>query len=144
MVRQVVIAQCGITFDAAALKRANIPDSVFTGHGLPLTPPLPHGPDGAVRTASAPTDSAARDNKRLEAYGYEARESGESERSVLTDAEELAMPVHDELQRKKWWWLLEIVPTNYAWQDGDGTWHEKWGCVLSRFVHSLPSHRRSC
>ncbi|CAL1713203.1 unnamed protein product [Somion occarium] len=40
MVRQVVLSQCGINFDNEALNRARIPNSVFTGVGFPVTPPL--------------------------------------------------------------------------------------------------------
>ncbi|KAI0074015.1 hypothetical protein K474DRAFT_1665915 [Panus rudis PR-1116 ss-1] len=40
MVRQVVQAQCGIVFDREALQRANIPNSIFTGLGFPVTPPM--------------------------------------------------------------------------------------------------------
>lgn len=42
MVRQVVLSQCGITFDSAALLRANMPDSIFRGVGFALCAPLSH------------------------------------------------------------------------------------------------------
>ena len=32
----------------------------------------------------------------------------------------------------KAWWLLEVVPTENAWQDGRGVWHRKWGLHLGR------------
>ncbi|EPQ51108.1 hypothetical protein GLOTRDRAFT_108364 [Gloeophyllum trabeum ATCC 11539] len=43
-------------------------------------------------------------------------------------------PIHDELGWKgKWaWWLLEIVPTSYAWQDKDGVWHKTWSIHFGR------------
>ncbi|KAF8843330.1 hypothetical protein BDN67DRAFT_897217 [Paxillus ammoniavirescens] len=34
-------------------------------------------------------------------------------------------PLFDELKLNKWWWLLEVTPFSYAWQDSDGVWHNK-------------------
>lgn len=149
MVRQVVQAQCGITFDNDALKRANIPDSVFVGEGFPVSPPAtarrppsrhsPHltvrDPDQKRQRSSIEKDAAGQ--KRLEAFGY-GRHSAESDASRASEdstasaasAIDAVQPIHDELVLDKWWWLLEIIPTNYAWQDGKGKWHSKWGSVL--------------
>lgn len=124
------MSQCGITFDDAALKRARIPDSVFTGPGLPLTPPAVHRNGSAVRTSQ---DASTKHMKALEEYGYgSGRRSGESaftdatDGTCSTDAVDVAMPIHDQLAVCPWWWLLECVPTNYAYQDGRGVWHDKW------------------
>ena len=47
-------------------------------------------------------------------------------------------PIDDELAKNKWWWLLEIIPTSYSYQDGRGEWHTKWECVsFSSFVVAL-------
>ncbi|KAF9242615.1 hypothetical protein BU15DRAFT_43880 [Melanogaster broomeanus] len=32
-------------------------------------------------------------------------------------------PLYDELQINKMWWVLEIAPFSYAWQDTNGVWH---------------------
>lgn len=38
-------------------------------------------------------------------------------------------PIHDQLQANPVWWLMEIVPTHYAWQDDKGVWHKEWKYV---------------
>ena len=40
MVRQIALSQCGIIFDRKALERAGIPNDIFTGKELPVTPKL--------------------------------------------------------------------------------------------------------
>ncbi|KAI0365700.1 hypothetical protein BV20DRAFT_953672 [Pilatotrama ljubarskyi] len=52
MVREVVLAQCGIAFDEAALVRANIPESIFRGTGFPL-------PAQTTISGSDPLDTSA-------------------------------------------------------------------------------------
>lgn len=43
-----------------------------------------------------------------------------------TDALE---PLHDELQTNVLWWLLEIFPFPYSWQDASCVWHKTHMCV---------------
>lgn len=43
------------------------------------------------------------------------------------DSIDAVQPLHDELKQKPIWWLLEIIPTHYAFQDGEGVWHSNWG-----------------
>ncbi|KAF8885707.1 hypothetical protein CPB84DRAFT_1850310 [Gymnopilus junonius] len=47
----------------------------------------------------------------------------------LADAVE---PLHDELKLDPLWWLLEIVPLSYSWQDAQGVWHREWSIHLGR------------
>jgi len=35
-------------------------------------------------------------------------------------------PIHDELKIDRLWWLLEIIPLQFSWQDADGVWHRDW------------------
>lgn len=100
MMREVVEAQCGISFDSAALLRENIPDSILAGStqdptdGTTITsPPLP--------TSSSLGDSASGDTTKS---GVQTPQSG-------IDA---LQPIHDELKEDILWWLLEIIPTSYT------------------------------
>ena len=43
-------------------------------------------------------------------------------------------PLHDQLKLLPVWWLLEIIPLDYSWQDGAGRWHTTWGCVVVRIL----------
>jgi hypothetical protein len=33
----------------------------------------------------------------------------------------------DRLKKSKSWWITEIYPTSYKWQDEDGQWVKQWG-----------------
>lgn len=45
------------------------------------------------------------------------------------DAADALQPVHDQLKMNVLWWLLEIIPLHYTWQDNDGLWHRDFGYV---------------
>jgi hypothetical protein len=47
------------------------------------------------------------------------------------DTADALEPLHDVLKVNVMWWLLEIVPSHYSWQDDKGVWHKEWKCVLS-------------
>lgn len=36
-------------------------------------------------------------------------------------------PIHDPLKESKLWWILEIIPMSYNWQDAEGVWHRDFG-----------------
>jgi len=40
-------------------------------------------------------------------------------------------PIHDELAKKKMWWVLEMLPLPFTWQDAQGDWHTDHWCVFS-------------
>jgi len=48
------------------------------------------------------------------------------------DANDALQPLHDELKIDPLWWLLEIVPLQYSWQDAQGVWHREWSIHLGR------------
>lgn len=48
------------------------------------------------------------------------------------DAADASDPIHDELKINPVWWILEILPTHYSWQDDQGVWHKEWNCHLGR------------
>ncbi|KAG2009707.1 hypothetical protein CC2G_012608 [Coprinopsis cinerea AmutBmut pab1-1] len=44
-------------------------------------------------------------------------------------------PIHDRLTgsfKNRLWWLLEIIPLTYSWQDKEGVWHRTWSFHLGR------------
>lgn len=51
----------------------------------------------------------------------------EQQRLDVVDA---LMPMHDQLKIVPLWWLLEIIPREYMWQDERGVWHNDWWCVM--------------
>ncbi|EAU86139.2 hypothetical protein CC1G_03350 [Coprinopsis cinerea okayama7 len=43
-------------------------------------------------------------------------------------------PIHDRLTgsfKNRLWWLLEIIPLTYSWQDKEGVWHRTWSAPSS-------------
>lgn len=43
------------------------------------------------------------------------------------DKTDVTQALHDDLKTMSLWWILEVLPTQYAYQDGNGVWHQKWG-----------------
>jgi len=131
MVKQVLLSDCGIMFDDAALARADIDVSTIvlaspaqqtveqpwrrrsgagtaTTSSAPLT--LPEGGDGE-------DDTIPEGNKKV------------LEAQILSQVPEVRADIHDELKfsfRKLSWsflgyWVLEtIIPATFIWQDADG------------------------
>lgn len=54
-------------------------------------------------------------------------------------------PLDDELVRNPLWWILEIMPMMFSWQDGDGAWHKKirinFGRGRTIYQHQPKFHR---
>lgn len=42
------------------------------------------------------------------------------------DNEDALEPLHDELKASPLWWLLELLPLSYSWQDPEGVWHRTY------------------
>ncbi|THH01914.1 hypothetical protein EW026_g871 [Hermanssonia centrifuga] len=140
MVREVVMSQCGIQFNSDALILAGITDSVFSGIGFALA-----SPGDGDRKCKPPTPlhvhTTTPNAKELEAQA-EARANEHEEdiasESIDSDEVDAIQPIHDELQLNKWWWLLEILPTCYSWQDGKGKIHRKWESVCYHIYLDFP------
>lgn len=140
MVRQVVLSQVGIMFDADALTRANIPSSVFTGAGFPLNPSACEG--GQMQTTLKfvkHEDPFMSPSLKLHVPGTDTGAVGGSDNknntnnddaSEILTAADAVQPIHDELKKNWLWWILEVVPLSYSYQDGKGVWHTKFGYVL--------------
>jgi len=115
MVKQVVLSQCGILFDHAALRRADIEISTIVltdPHQLPIGDLWKNKP----QISNPPSTASGREDTN----GYDAAEGWPADRDVLADR-------HDELKSGKGWWMLEMLPTKYAWQEANGKWKAKWG-----------------
>ncbi|KAF8722698.1 hypothetical protein AX14_009658 [Amanita brunnescens Koide BX004] len=46
------------------------------------------------------------------------------------DATDAVQPIYDQLVQNKLWWILEIMPFLYTWQDVDGRWHKQIRFVM--------------
>ncbi|TFK34717.1 hypothetical protein BDQ12DRAFT_726584 [Crucibulum laeve] len=50
---------------------------------------------------------------------------------TMQDKLEAVQPVYDPLKLNIFWWLLEIIPLHYSWQDEKGVWHKTWSFHLA-------------
>ena len=111
MVREVVASQCGILFDSKAMSIMNVhvdlpPQSFFAA-------PIPSSsqPRNAPPTVQTPAPA---------------------DRDASLDKLDAVEPLHDELKLEPAWWLLEIIPFPFSWQDAKGNWHKRWRWNLGR------------
>ena len=57
---------------------------------------------------------------------------GEDNREIQAQKLEVGADIHDELKIQWRWWLLEIIPMKYMWQEDNGKFGSKWGYVLAK------------
>lgn len=112
MVREVVASRCGILFDRAAMLSLNVhidlPVQQFFTLPVPTKSSSGNGAPSSVRTPAPDGQDASLDK---------------------VDALE---PTHDELKLKPVWWLLEVIPLPFSWQDVKGVWHRRWRANFGR------------
>jgi hypothetical protein len=129
MVEQIILSQCGITFDEEALERVGMPLSSFP---IPQMPPVAEDPTCQSQLIS---DKAGPSTGSDDVVPLSVEEP--SPVPPPTDSPTLPSPqdpetcdalapMFDELQIQKVWWLLEILPLPFAYQDAHGKWHTKW------------------
>lgn len=116
MVKQVVLSQCGILLDHAALRKADIDISTVVVTDQPTVSDF--WKKGSKMPKSPSTEPGHEDADGQN--GHDAAELWPTDQDVLTDC-------HDLLKRRKAWWMLEMLPTKYAWQEANGKWDAKWG-----------------
>jgi len=125
MIRQVVLSQVGILFDPEALVRADI-DIAAISQFVQAAP-----------VASSPSSLGGHVQTKLDAFTAKKHPRDSVESSITDQGQDSLQPIHDAVKNPIWW-ILEVVPMRYSWQDTDGTWHRKWGINFGkgREVHS--------
>jgi len=124
MVKQVILSQCGITFDAAALRRADIDVSTIVLAG-PAQQTVEQLWRRKPETSSGPLSPSAEDDS-----GEDMIQKGkekEPEAQVWPQDQDVLTDIHDQLKSRPIWWILELMPMKFTWQEADGTWKSKWG-----------------
>lgn len=104
MIREVIASGCGIQFDLAAV-------DAFDIHINPTDITLPTSGSGEGNSLPAPDPSPE---------------------DITSDTEDAAQPMYDALVKQPLWWLLEIIPLPFSWQNADGVWKKKWEFHLGR------------
>lgn len=48
------------------------------------------------------------------------------------DNKDALAPIYDQLKLNKLWWILELIPLTFSWQDAAGNWKSSFGYVCSK------------
>ncbi|KAG1818458.1 uncharacterized protein BJ212DRAFT_1446354 [Suillus subaureus] len=126
MVEQVILSNCGITFDEEALERIGMPLSSFP---VSQTPPTTEDPTSKSQPIDAVSPFA---EVPLAAPSSPPTDPPATPSPPNPQTCDALAPLFDELQLQKAWWLLEILPLPSAWQDAHGKWHKKWRFHLGK------------
>ncbi|KAI0269948.1 hypothetical protein BC834DRAFT_578837 [Gloeopeniophorella convolvens] len=126
MVREIMLAQCGILFDSAALHRWKIPPMVDDLLKSPASEGGPITPVPRQMTLHSPTTNDAQDYETINNSTMNLVEDSQ------LDAQDATQPIHDELKSTPVWWLLEIIPTSYMRHTVQGKWVHHWSIHFGR------------
>lgn len=119
MIEQIIVSECGILFEDEELRNLGIIMPVKAAeNGTTLDTPVIKEPDTVSNLQRCNVGSS----------GSATRLSSSSD----PEFEDAIAPLFDDLQTTKAWWLLEIIPLPWSWQDEDGKWHVKWSIHLGK------------
>lgn len=125
MVQEVVASQCGIQFEPAAMAKLNVQFQMSSGNPtmLPIASPAKPTSNGDANVngivggeKGANVDASA--------------SNGNAGAIPNPDSEDCMQPIHDQLVALPAWWLLEIIPLPFSWQDKNCVWKKKWEYVV--------------
>jgi hypothetical protein len=102
MIEQIVSADCPILFDPAAFAQLKIPYAI-------AQPSFSSPPKG-----QGPSTSAEE--------GGDSNGAGGDQQ----DAQDVVQSMDDELKKKPMWWILEIIPMTYTFQNAQDKWVTRW------------------
>jgi hypothetical protein len=102
MIEQIVSTDCPIQFDEAAFARWNIPYAIaqprFSSSSKGQGPST--GEEGGGNSNGADGDQQ--------------------------DAQDVVQSMDDELKRMPMWWILELIPMTYTFQNAQDKWVTRW------------------
>lgn len=117
MIREVIASNCSIQFDTAMMEKFNVHCTI---------------PPEEYFSASLNAANTLATKQQAKTTEVQAEPSAQDEASDCVDA---LKPLHDDLVSLPLapaWWLLEIIPFGFSWQDRFGVWHKKWEMHLGR------------
>jgi len=129
MLKQVILSQCGIKFDATALRRADIDVSTI----IPLGPTQPtveqvwRKKSGVEAGVSSPTSPGSSGEDGSMEYTIRKGEEKDVEAQAWPREQDGLTDIHDQLKSQPMWWPLELMPMKFIWQEANGRWKSKWG-----------------
>ena len=124
MVKQVILSNCGVLFDAAAVRTAasGVSTIVSPAHPVPTTgTDLFAGVNAEIRSI-VDDEIQSIVNDEIQAVVDGGMQAGVDNG--------IHAVINDELKKAPWkWWFLEIFPARYEWQDPNGKWRSRVRCV---------------
>lgn len=112
MIEQIIASDCGILFEDEELRNLGITMPVkAVENGTMVDTPVIKERDAVISLQKRNVDS-----------GSTTKPTSSSD----PEFEDAIAHLFDDLQITKAWWLLEIIPLPWSWQDEDGKWHVKW------------------
>jgi len=159
MVHEVMLAQCGVLFENAALAQLNIPSAIGDIFAMQSVTPLRSTKQKVQRTLhdysafdrrppqqKQPENGYAATAPRKESVATTATtDSGAGVMQTVPrerDMREVSEPICDALRRHRSWWVLEFVPTKFAWQKATtNEWTHSWRPHLAD-GRGVPDHDR--
>lgn len=129
MVKQVILSQCGIKFDATALRMADIDVStiVLVGPTQPTVEQVWRKKSEAEAGASLPTSPGSSGENGSVEYMVRKGKEKDVEAQAWPREQDVLADIHDPLKSQPMWWSLELMPMKFIWQEADGRWKSKWG-----------------
>ena len=128
MIKQVILSECGIEFDAAALRRVDIDVSTIA-----LAGPAQQGVEQLRRKSESETEigsSPSGDDGSSDEDMIRKGKDKVLEEQTWSQGDMLA-GIYDQLKSQPLWWILEFMPMKFTWQDADGTWKSKLGYAVA-------------
>ncbi|KAG6828485.1 hypothetical protein H0H87_001826 [Tephrocybe sp. NHM501043] len=127
MVRECFKARTGILFHTNALRTIGLDPCTLYPHVLPRPPPTVNATDYAFEKANKPSifrriTAHQRRKKNAEAMKVVMTNDHSKIDEEMEDLRDALSPVYDQLELKRWWWLLEILPLNLRYQNGNNEW----------------------
>jgi hypothetical protein len=112
MIRQCFVAKTGIMFHKATFPKVGLdPDTLYPEV---LKRPDPVFQDHKIHTIPVPKPLVVSDDRKAVVYTDGGCFVNEAEED-LADA---LSPIYDQLQKKMYWWVLELIPQTIKYQSG--------------------------
>lgn len=134
MIRECFKANCGVMFDSERLKEIGLDPMALYPFVLPRPPPK----TAETMSVKTPVEPPSIFQRLINAFKKRgppiALTNDEEEHQLETEEdEELAdalSPVYDQLSLRKIWWILEVIPMMFRYQDSHDKWVSWFGYVL--------------
>ena len=129
MVKQVILSQCGIKYDAAALRRADIDVSTtaLVGPTQLTVEQVWRRKSEAEAGASSQASPGSSGEDGSGEYMLRKGKDGDVDTQAWPWEQDVLADIHDRLKSQPLWWLLELMPMKFTWQEDDGMWKSKLG-----------------